>query len=212
MVRPIPLAVLRVLLNIFVPKTARASARIAPPGEALTLEVLRDLAKHRREDELEKIFESGAPLREIPIGFAPGTRWFLLKSSALGRVLNVLLGGAWVGKTVMAGEDPAEATGLNRTACGLLLGAFRVAMSSDRRELIFSFERPRTRGYFHETLLELIPIFDRVVGVPGKNGLIYVGKSWIGHYDPSGNFEHANPSRPIAWFFLDFDRIEGGKA
>jgi hypothetical protein len=53
------------------------------------------------------------------------------------------------------------------------------------------------------------PVFDVMVAVPGKNGPVYVGKTWVGKYDKKKQrtpFTATNPDQLIAYYFLDFNQ------
>ena len=58
-----------------------------------------------------------------------------------------------------------------------------------------------------EALLNKIQVYDLMVPVPGKNGDVYIGKTWRGRYNKKTKvFEVYNPNELTAWFFLDFSQ------
>jgi hypothetical protein len=43
------------------------------------------------------------------------------------------------------------------------------------------------------------------VAVKGKYGPVFIGKTWFGKYDKSGEFTAGDPNRVVGRYFLDFN-------
>jgi hypothetical protein len=46
---------------------------------------------------------------------------------------------------------------------------------------------------------------DLQVAVKGKYGPVYIGKTWFGKYDKSGEFTASVPHKVVGFYFLDFN-------
>jgi hypothetical protein len=204
-------------------KVWRASDPALKRGD-LTVWKLKELAQNKDFETLERLFKSGVSLDRLPVGYAAGTgaRVLGMPTEAGLTLIDNLTGLNWRGKIFFESKDPKASHGLNRIRRIMNgdrvpivpMAAFETRLMS-RHELvpevtsnfvILNYTHPLTVPYWQERILTKIQVYDIMVAVPGKYGPVYVGKTWLGSYNESGEFRAYNPSELIAWYFLDFNQ------
>lgn len=204
--------------------TLSAAAKAPPiPVESTTVWTLQTLAQQGRVDILEDLFNNhGINLEKLPEGYAAGTgaRVFDIGAPLFGKLMDELTGSNWRGKIFFPSEDPRKSMGLNRIRYTLLakttvtpMGSF-VTQLLDKHYLVphvksnfvvLNYAKPITKKYWQELALTQIEVYDVMVAVPGKYGPVFIGKTWLGHYDKDRAFKANNTQQLIAWYFLDFN-------
>ena len=192
----------------------------------LTIWKLQQMAQTKQFDELNRLFDHGLSMDRLPTGYAAGRGARVLGVGGfVGKTLVAITGGNWYGKLFFNSKDPASSHGLNRIRETLgdadsqirPIGAFTTKLMNpgDLKDyaptvnsnfVILNYSHPvSTTNDIQEKLLKVIPVYDVMVAVPGKYGPVYVGKTWLGHYDKNDDFHALNKNKLIAWYFLDFN-------
>ncbi len=189
-------------------------------SEDLTIWTLQKMANDNKLDVLNCLFNhKSIAITGLPIGYAAGTA---------GRVFDIPLlsgptGFAWKGKIFFPSEDPTISKGLNRIRH--YLGRYKPTASfvtrlvpshplvegqinAGKPIVVLNYTDPISeKKYNVESFLKKIQVYDLMVPVPGKNGHIYIGKTWRGKYNKKTKvFNVYDPNELTAWFFLDFSQ------
>jgi hypothetical protein len=181
------------------------------------------MAQEKRFDELDRLFDNGLTMNALPVGLAAGAaaRVFDFDNKLINELLDSFTGKNWRGKVFFASKNPRVSQGRNRIKESLLFPRSRVVpmakfetMLLDSHPLspraqssvvILSYPDCLTRPYLQERLVSKVPVYDIQVAVPGKYGPVYIGKTWFGRYNNSGQFTASDPNKLIARYFLDFN-------
>jgi len=188
--------------------------------EDITIWSLQDMARQKKFDVLNDLFNNkGIKIDKLPEGYAAGAAARVMGGLG-GEMLDSITGNSWKGKMFFPAENPRKSKGLNRIREGGLFGKSGAItpMASFETELlerdpltpeaksnvvILNYAKPITKGYWQEKAINSVPVYDVMVPIKGRSGTVFVGKTWIGLYEPDGSFtsQHAG----VAWFFLDFN-------
>lgn len=189
--------------------------------EEITIWSLQDLARQKKFDVLNDLFNNkGIKIDKLPEGYAAGAAARVLGGFGSG-VLDSITGNSWKGKMFFPSENPRKSKGLNRIREGGLIGKSGPIkpMASFETELldrdpltpetksnvvILNYAKPITKGYWQEKAISATPVYDVMVPIKGRNGTVFVGKTWIGLYETDGSFTPQHDR--VAWFFLDFNK------
>ena len=148
-----------------------------------------------------------------------------MKSAGVSEVIERIVGQSWRGKIFFHSPNPLISRGLNRIRKNLAkpngdisrMGSFvtQVLESHPLAKQVRQGANVMILNYANpvsdmndplEKALKKVQVYDLTVAVQGKNGPIFVGKTWLGKYKKNGEFVPKNPDRLIAWFFLDFSQ------
>ena len=186
----------------------------------LTIWTLQKMANDKKIDTLNCLFNhKSIAITKLPVGYAAGTAARVFDRP----ILSGPTGFAWKGKIFFPSEDPTISKGLNRIRHHL--GRYKPTASfvtklvpshalvegqidSGKPIVVLNYTDPVSeKNYAVEGLLKKIQVYDLMVPVPGKNGDIYIGKTWRGQYNKKTKvFNVYNPDELTAWFFLDFSQ------
>ena len=87
----------------------------------------------------------------------------------------------------------------------MLLDSHPVAPRAKSNLVVLNYSDPTTRSYLVEILATQVHGYDVMVAVKGKYGPVYIGKTWLGKYDDTGEFTAHDPNKIIGYYFLDFN-------
>jgi hypothetical protein len=163
----------------------------------------------------------GVTLERLPQGYAAGAATRVLDMGGLvGKNLEFLTGKSWRGKIFFPSTDPRKSHGKNRIRGGITGQQGIVPMAFFSTELLdhdiltpdaksnlvnLNYANPVTKGYWQERVLKFnTQVYDLMVPVQGKYGVVYIGKTWLGSYDRNNAFTAKYPDNLMAWFFFDF--------
>ncbi|RYZ83851.1 MAG: hypothetical protein EOP04_19155 [Proteobacteria bacterium] len=203
---------------------AQQSQIAVPNSSDITIWTLQQLARDKRYDVLNELFTNhGLAISQLPQGYAAGAaaRVLDMPGPLADSRLEILTSKSWRGKIFFPSTNPRKSRGLNRIRQGVIKTAGIVPMASFTTEVLDSdpltpgahhlvnlnYANPVTQGkYWQEKVLKLnTQVYDLMVPVQGKYGVVYIGKTWLGNYDKQGVFTARYPDNLIAWFFLDFN-------
>jgi hypothetical protein len=217
------------------PWNATADINELRRGE-LTVWKLQEMAQKGQFAELTEIFNHGLTMDHLPVGYSAGAGVpFPTTKPLLKKMTEYLTGVNWRGKIFFDSGNPAFSHGFNRilkpavgikTLIQILPTAKFTTTLIDPHGVQHDFEQPELANgitsnfvvlnyadpnakvnFVVEHLLEIIPVYDVMVAVPGKYGPLYVGKTWLGSYDKKTKaFRAKDTSSLIAWYFLDFNQ------
>jgi hypothetical protein len=189
----------------------------------LTVWSLKDMAQAKQFGELNALYNDGLTMNSLPTGLAAGAaaRVFDLDNKAIAEALDGVTGKNWRGKVFFYSDNRSVSEGRNRIRSSLvlpnspivpmckfdtmLLDSHPLTPEARSNVVVLSYPDPRTRPYWQEVALTKIHVYDIQVAVKGKYGPVFIGKTWVGHYDKDRNFTASNPDKLIAWYFIDFN-------
>lgn len=194
--------------------------------EILTIELLQKLAECEEYEILNDLYNNkSVHLDSLPVGYAAGkgAKVFNVNSDLITDVLDMFTGSQWKGKMFFPSQSGRESRGLNRIKQFLgpvkPMGSFVTKLidshayvpevQSGHSLVLLNYAHParKKKTPIQERLLEKIQVYDLMVAVPGKYGHVYVGKTWLGRYhSETGEFTANDPSKLIAWYFLDYNK------
>jgi hypothetical protein len=150
------------------------------------------------------------------------SRYFKIESKQLVHdTLDYLVGRNWRGKIFFPSNNKSASEGRNRIKESLaltgsavvpmvkfdtmLLDSDPLATDATSNVVVLNYAHPQTRPYWLELVVSKVQCYDVQVAVRGKYGPIFIGKTWLGSYDKSGQFTAFDPGQLIARYFLDFN-------
>ena len=191
--------------------------------DGLTVWALQDMARKKRFEELDGLFNNGVTMNALPVGMCAGAaaRVFDTDNKLISELLHYITGKNWRGKVFFRSKNTAVSQGRNRIRESVLIPNSRIVpmakfdtMLLDSHPLaphakssvvVLNYFDPLTRPYLQERLVSKVPVFDVQVAVPGKYGPVYIGKTWLGKYAKNREFTATDPNKLIARYFLDFN-------
>jgi len=190
----------------------------------LTVWELKKMAEDGRFSELDNLFDNGLTMNALPVGISAGAPFPLLVDRANKRIaewLDALTDKNWRGKWYFSSNDKTVTQGRNRVRKSLvfpnspivpmmkftskLVDSDPLAPRAKSNLVILTYSDPLTRPYVQELLALKVQFYDVMVAVKGQYGPVFVGKTWLGKYDTTGNFTATDPDRLVARYFLDFN-------
>src|SRR5262245_25349429 len=190
----------------------------------LTVGALKKMAEEERFRELENLFDNGLTMNELPVVIGLGTAVTLLVGRAdklVAEWLDSCTDKNWRGKWYFSSRDRTVTQGRNRVRKSLvfpnspfvpmmkftskLVDSDPLAPRAKSNLVILAYGDPLTRPYVQELLALKVQVYDVIVAVKGKYGPVFVGKTWLGKYDTTGNFTATDPDKLVARYFLDFN-------
>ena len=190
----------------------------------LTVWELKKMAEEERSSELDNLFDNGLTMNALPVGIAAGTPFTLLVDRAnklIAEWLDSFTDKNWRGKWYFSSNDKTVTQGRNRVRKSLvfpnspfvpmmkftskLVNSDPLAPRAKSNLVILTYSDPLTRPYVQELLALKVQFYDVMVAVKGQYGPVFVGKTWLGKYDTTGNFTATDPDRLVARYFLDFN-------
>jgi len=190
----------------------------------LTVWELKKMAEEERFSELDNLFDNGLTMNALPVGMSAGTPFTLLvgrENKLIAEWLDYFTDKSWRGKWYFSSNNKAVTQGRNRVRKSLLLptspfvpmmkftsklvDSDSLAPRAKSNLVILTYSDPLTRPYVQELVALKVQFYDVMVAVKGKYGPVFVGKTWLGKYDMTGNFTATDPDKLVARYFLDFN-------
>jgi hypothetical protein len=182
------------------------------------------MAQEKRFSELDHLFDNGLTMNALPVGMAAGTgaRVFDIDIALIDEALNWFVGKFWRGKIFFSSNNKKISQGRNRIRQSILnpfsqfvpmakfttklLDSDPLAPRAKSNLVILNYADPLTKPYWLELLATEIHGYDVMVAVKGKYGPVFVGKTWLGKYDETGEFTASHTDKLSARYFLDFNK------
>jgi hypothetical protein len=195
---------------------------IAGPG-GLTVWDLKKMAEERKFKELDDLFDKGLNMNALPVGMSAGVGVSTLQTDMklINDWLSVFAEKNWRGKIFFSSNNKRVSQGRNRLRSSfvnsrapfvpmmkfttMLLDSHPLAPRAKSNLVILNYTDPLTKPYMQEFIAVKLNALDVQVAVKGKYGPVYIGKTWFGKYDKSGEFTATDPNKVVGRYFLDFN-------
>jgi hypothetical protein len=189
----------------------------------LTIWDLQQMAQDKRFKELDDLFDNGLSMNSLPVGMSAGVGIASLTTDG-GLINDWLTAFAvknWRGKIFFSSNNKRVSQGRNRMRSSLLnprspfvpmmkfstmlLDSHPLTPTAQSNVVILSYTDPWTKPYWQEFIPTKLHALDLQVAVKGKYGPVFIGKTFFGKYDKSGEFTANVPIKVVGWYFLDFN-------
>jgi len=190
----------------------------------LTVWELKKMAEEGRFTELDDLFDNGLTMNALPVGLAAGAPFPLLvdrTNKLIAECQDALTEKNWRGKVYFSSNDRRVTQGRNRVRKSLMLphspivpmmkftsklvDSDPLAPNAKSNLVTLIYSDPLTKPYVQELVALKLQFYDVMVAVKGKYGPVFVGKTWLGKYGPTGTFTATDPNTLVARYFLDFN-------
>ena len=189
----------------------------------LTIWELQKMALEKRFQELDELFDNGVSLNSLPAGMSAGAGagTFDTDIKLINEWLSIFAGKNWRGKIFFSSNNKRISQGRNRMRSSLLnprspfvpmmkfstmlLDSHPLTPTAHSNVVILSYTDPLTKPYWQELIPTKLQALDLQVAVKGKYGPVFIGKTFFGKYDKSGEFTANVPIKVVGWYFLDFN-------
>ena len=181
------------------------------------------MAQEKRFSELDHLFDNGLTMNALPVGMAAGTgaRVFDIDIALIDEALNWFVEKFWRGKIYFSSNNKTVSQGRNRIRKSFfnplspfvpmakfvtkLVDSHPLAPGAKSNLVVLNYSDPLTKPYWPEILATEVHAYDLMVAVKGKYGPVFVGKTFLGKYDETGEFTASDPNKVSARYFLDFN-------
>src|SRR6516225_5119993 len=179
------------------------------------------MAQEQRFKELDDLFDNGLSMNSLPVGMSAGVGIASLTTDG-GLINDWLTAFAvknWRGKIFFSSNNKRISQGRNRMRSSLLnprspfvpmmkfttmlLDSHPLTPTAKSNIVSLTYTDPLTKPYVNEFLATKLQALDLQVAVKGKYGPVYIGKTWFGKYDKSGEFTASVPHKVVGLYFLD---------
>ena len=189
----------------------------------LTIWTLQKMALDKRFKELDDLFDNGVSLNSLPVGMSAGVGASTLDTDIklVNEWMTMFAGKNWRGKIFFSSNDKRVSQGRNRIRSNflssrspfvpmmkfttMLLDSHPLTATAKSNIVSLTYTDPLTKPYLNEFIATKLQALDLQVAVKGKYGPVYIGKTWFGKYDKSGEFTASVPHKVVGLYFLDFN-------